>query len=66
MGTALIGVLLLVGIFGGLTTSLESSSISGNMTTEQVQNSLVNTWKKCRPLPTEHTTKFGARSNSYS
>jgi EmrB/QacA subfamily drug resistance transporter len=42
MGTALIGVLLLVGIFGGLTTSIESSSISGNMTTEQVQNSLVN------------------------
>ena len=42
MGTALIGVLLLVGIFGGLTTSIESSSISGNMTTEQVQSSLVN------------------------
>ena len=41
MGTALIGVLLLVSIFGGLTTSLEASSISGNMTTDQVQSSLV-------------------------
>jgi hypothetical protein len=42
VGTALIGVLLIVGIFGGLTTSVEASSISGNMTTEQVQSSLVN------------------------
>jgi EmrB/QacA subfamily drug resistance transporter len=42
MGTALIGVLLIVGIFGGLTASIESSSISGNMTTEQIQDSLFN------------------------
>ena len=42
LGTALIGVLLLVGIFGGLTTSIETSSISGNMTTAQVQDSLIN------------------------
>ena len=33
VGTALIGVLLLVSVFGGLTTSLEASPISGNMTT---------------------------------
>ena len=42
VGTALIGVLLLVGIFGGLTTSIESSGISGNMTTEQIHSSLIN------------------------
>jgi Mn2+/Fe2+ NRAMP family transporter len=42
MGTALIGVLLIVGIFGGLTASIESSSISGNLTTEQIQDSLFN------------------------
>lgn len=41
MGTALIGVLLLLGVFGGLTTVIESSDLSGNMTTEQIQNSLV-------------------------
>lgn len=40
IGTALIGVLLLIGIFGGLTTGIESSGIAGNMTTEQIQNSL--------------------------
>ncbi len=40
MGTALIGVLLLVGIFGGLTTSIDASNISGNMTTTQIQDSL--------------------------
>jgi MFS family permease len=34
IGTALIGVLLLLGIFGGITTSIESSSLSGNMTKE--------------------------------
>jgi MFS family permease len=42
MGTALIGVLLLLGIFGGLTTSIDASDLSGNMTTEQIQSSLVN------------------------
>ena len=40
IGTALIGVLLLIGIFGGLTTGIESSGLAGNMTTEQIQNSL--------------------------
>jgi EmrB/QacA subfamily drug resistance transporter len=42
MGTALIGVLLLLGIFGGLTTGIESSGLAGNMTTEQIQSSLFN------------------------
>lgn len=42
VGTALIGVLLLLGIFGGLTTGIESSGMAGNMTTEQIQNSLFN------------------------
>jgi len=42
MGTALIGVLLLVGVFGGLTTSIGASDLSGNMTTAQVQDSIVN------------------------
>ena len=32
MGTALIGFLLLPGIFGGLTIAIDESSISGNMT----------------------------------
>ena len=42
MGTALIGVLLLVGVFGGLTTSISASDLSTNMTTAQVQDSIVN------------------------
>jgi MFS family permease len=42
MGTALIGVLLLLGILGGLTTGIEASGLSGNMTTEQIQSSLFN------------------------
>ncbi|HML05000.1 MAG TPA: MFS transporter [Methanobacterium sp.] len=40
VGTALIGVLLLLGIFGGLTSGIESSGIAGNMTTEQIQGAL--------------------------
>ena len=40
VGTALIGVLLLIGIFGGLTTSIESSSLANNRTTEQIQDDL--------------------------
>lgn len=40
VGTALIGVLLLLGIFSGLATGLESSGLAGNMTTEQIQSSL--------------------------
>jgi MFS family permease len=54
VGTALIGVLLLVGIFGGLTTSIDSSSISGNMTTEQIQGSLINYVEKMQTSAPEN------------
>jgi EmrB/QacA subfamily drug resistance transporter len=54
MGTALIGVLLIVGIFGGLTASIESSSISGNMTTAQVQDSLFNYVEKMQTVPPQN------------
>ena len=42
VGTALIGVLLLIGIFGGLTASIDASTLSGNMSTLQIQDSLHN------------------------
>ncbi|PKL71493.1 MAG: MFS transporter, partial [Methanobacteriales archaeon HGW-Methanobacteriales-2] len=42
MGTALIGVLLLLGIFGGLTAGIESTTVAGNMTKEQIQENLFN------------------------
>ena len=42
MGTALIGVLLLLGLFGGLTASVVATGQTGNMTTEQVQSNLIN------------------------
>jgi hypothetical protein len=53
LGTALIGVLLLVGIFGGLTTSIEASSLSGNMTTEEIQNDLFNYVEKMQTVSPE-------------
>ena len=42
MGTALIGVLLIIGIFGGITASITATGQTGNMTTEQIQGSIVN------------------------
>ena len=54
MGTALIGVLLLVGIFGGLTASIETSNLSGNMTTAQIQDSLVNYVEKMQTTPPQN------------
>ena len=54
VGTALIGVLLLVGIFGGLTTSIEASTLSGNMTTAQVQDSLVNYVESMQTIPPQN------------
>lgn len=42
IGTALIGVLLLLGVFGGLTTGIETSGLAGNLTTEQIHDSLFN------------------------
>jgi EmrB/QacA subfamily drug resistance transporter len=51
IGTALIGVLLLLGVFGGLTTGIETSGIAGNMTTEQIQSSLFNYVEKMQTVP---------------
>ena len=51
MGTALIGVLLLLGIFSGLTTGIESSGLAGNMTTEQIQSSLFSYVEKMQTEP---------------
>ena len=42
MGTALIGVLLLLGIFGGLTAGIESTTVADNLTKEQIQETLFN------------------------
>jgi len=42
IGTALIGVLLLIGIFSGLTSGIESSGMAENMTTQQIQDNLFN------------------------
>lgn len=42
VGTALIGVLLLLGIFGGLATGITESGVAGNTTTEQIQDGLFN------------------------
>lgn len=50
MGTALIGVLLLLGIFYGLTYSISASSISGNMTQEEIQNNLFNYVEKMQTV----------------
>jgi hypothetical protein len=50
MGTALIGVLLILGIFGGLTTSIDASSLSGNMTTQEIQDSLINYVEKMQTV----------------
>ena len=42
IGTALIGVLLLLGIFGGLTSGIEESGLAGNLSKQQIQDSLFN------------------------
>ena len=46
MGTALIGVLLIIGIFGGITASITATGQTGNMTTEQIQGSIVSYFEK--------------------
>lgn len=46
IGTALIGVLLILGIFGGLTTGIESTGQYDNMTTTQIHDSLFNYMEK--------------------
>jgi EmrB/QacA subfamily drug resistance transporter len=42
VGTALIGVLLLLGIFGGLSSGIEATGLTGNMTKQQIQDGLFN------------------------
>jgi EmrB/QacA subfamily drug resistance transporter len=57
MGTALIGVLLILGIFSGLTIGIQSSGVYGNASTEQIQNGLFNYVEKMQtgtpPIPSE-------------
>jgi len=53
MGTALIGVLLLLGIFSGLVTGIETSGVAGNMSTEQIQSSLFNYVEKMQTDPNQ-------------
>ncbi|MCE5213538.1 MAG: MFS transporter [Methanobacterium sp.] len=40
IGTALIGVLLLLGIFGGLASGIEESGLAGNMSKKDIKDSL--------------------------
>jgi EmrB/QacA subfamily drug resistance transporter len=40
MGTALIGVLLLLGIFGGLASGIEATGLTDNSTTKEIQDGL--------------------------
>lgn len=42
IGTALIGVLLLLGIFGGLTSGIQESGLAGNMSKQQIHEGLFN------------------------
>ncbi|MGZ7119437.1 MAG: MFS transporter, partial [Methanobacterium sp.] len=51
MGTALIGVLLLIGIFGGLTAGIQTSGLAGNATTEQIQSNIVTYVEKMQTQP---------------
>jgi len=54
MGTALIGVLLLLGVFWGLTASIESSGLAGNMTTTEIHDSLFNYVEKMQTTSPEN------------
>lgn len=42
IGTALIGVLLLFGIFGGLTSGIQESGLAGDMSQQQINDGLFN------------------------
>jgi EmrB/QacA subfamily drug resistance transporter len=46
VGTALIGVLLLLGIFGGLTTGIEATGVADNTTKDQIHDGLFNYMEK--------------------
>ncbi|MGZ7050194.1 MAG: MFS transporter, partial [Methanobacterium sp.] len=58
MGTALIGVLLLIGIFGGLTAGIQTSGLAGNSTTEQIQGSIVTYVEKMQTQPLQVPTEL--------
>jgi len=51
LGTALIGVLLLIGIFNGLTTGIEATGQTGNMTTQEIRDSLFEYVEKMQTGP---------------
>lgn len=51
LGTALIGVLLLLSVFGGLTAGIESSGIAGTMTTHEIQDGLLTYVEKMQTQP---------------
>ncbi len=53
LGTALIGVLLIIGVFNGLTTSLSTSSLATGMTEDQVKTSLVDYVQTMQTSPPE-------------
>ncbi|RJS48840.1 MAG: MFS transporter [Methanobacterium sp.] len=61
MGTALIGVFLLIGIFNGLVFAIDDSDVSGNMTKEQIESSLFKYVEKMQtsPPPGIPTSKVG-------
>lgn len=49
MGTALIGVLLLLSVFGGLTAGIESTGLVDNTTKDEIHDGLFNYMeKKCK------------------
>ena len=51
LGTALIGVILILGVFSGLTTSLSTSDLATGMSEEQVQESLVDYFQSMQTSP---------------
>jgi hypothetical protein len=53
LGTALVGVLLIMGVFHGLTTSLSASNLGAGMTEEQVKESLVDYVQSMQISPPE-------------
>jgi EmrB/QacA subfamily drug resistance transporter len=57
VGTALIGVLLLIGIFGGVTSGITATGQTGNMTAEQLDSAVFGYVEKMQtgvpPIPPE-------------
>ena len=63
LGTALIGVLLIMGVFHGLTTTLSTSSLSVGMTKEQVKAGLVDYVENMQTSPPESIPQDQARGD---